>query len=560
MHGRRTPGEPAARADDFAPFAAYCRQRLADDPHLRTPRPAGRAHRPGLPRHQGNVLPGAGTPRASSRTRARDCHPASISGYSPLAAARSPQPSPLPVPAAPVAGETLASFLGRLAAVNRTSPDALLDILPPWFRIKARWHDDRWQPGQLIALGRRRRRQTRRDQRLNHRSHQERASRLRREAQAGPSGPSPHAASARRPAASSSRSRSTCPPTTRSASGTASGCPGREHRSSASADAPTSWPPSARHAGSSAAAPSSSSSTPGSRHPAGEPTSAWKRRTTALIESNPRPVTESGPQELFLAAAYPEAIAAAAAPAANARPEQSSLTEAARSRPPETGKPDIDASRGLTIKIPLPRSEAALRNLRCHRTVGGLDIHRKQITFLLPRHRERGGAARPDQPRPTGCTCGPGWPGSPAVRTSRSRWRGAPGGGTSPRSWPRPGSRRIWPSRPKPRSPAAASGTPRPTRPTRGTCGCCWPRAGCRSAGSRPPASWSAGRCWSCTTTCAASAPPGRSASTRCCSTRAPRRWARARCAPSRAWPGCGPQQPAACPRPGSCRSPPPWR
>src|SRR5205085_2174004 len=29
-----------------------------------------------------------------------------------------------------------------------------------------------------------------------------------------------------------------------------------------------------------------------------------------------------------------------------------------------------------------------------------------------------------------------------------------------------------------------------------GTCGCCWPRAGCRSAGSRPVTSWSAGRCW----------------------------------------------------------------
>ena len=40
----------------------------------------------------------------------------------------------------------------------------------------------------------------------------------------------------------------------------------------------------------------------------------------------------------------------------------------------------------------------------------------------------------------------------------------------SPRSWPRPASRRIWPSRPIPRSPAAASGTPRPIRPTAGTC------------------------------------------------------------------------------------------
>jgi hypothetical protein len=46
-------------------------------------------------------------------------------------------------------------------------------------------------------------------------------------------------------------------------------------------------------------------------------------------------------------------------------------------------------------------------------------------------------------------------------------------------------------------TPAAASGTPRRTGATGGTCGNCWPRAGCRSAGSRPAASRSAGRCWS---------------------------------------------------------------
>ena len=124
--------------------------------------------------------------------------------------------------------------------------------------------------------------------------------------------------------------------------------------------------------------------------------------------------------------------------------------------------------------------------------------------------------------------------------TSRSLPRGAPGSGMSPRSWPRPASRRIWPSRPIPPSPAAASGTPRPTRPTAGACGCCWLRAGCRSAGSRPVTSWNAGRRWRPTMICAASTPPGCSASTRSCSTRAPRPWARARCAPSRAWPRCG--------------------
>jgi hypothetical protein len=148
-HGLRAPGEPAARADDFAPFAGYCRQRLADDPHLRTPALLAELSRLGLGSSRATLY------RALERHGIQThpcpgCHPASMSGYSPLAAALSPQPSPLPVSAAPVAGETLASFLGRLAAVNRTTSEALLGILPPWFRIKARWHDDRWQPRHLM--------------------------------------------------------------------------------------------------------------------------------------------------------------------------------------------------------------------------------------------------------------------------------------------------------------------------------------------------------------------------------------------------------------------------
>jgi hypothetical protein len=149
VNGLRTPGEPAPRADDFAPFAGYCRQRLADDPHLRTPALLAELSSLGfgnarstlyhaLERHGIQVHPCPG------------CHPASVSGYSPLAAAQGTQPAPLPVPAAPVAGEALASFLGRLAAANRTRPRALLEILPPWFRVKGRWHDDRWQPSHLM--------------------------------------------------------------------------------------------------------------------------------------------------------------------------------------------------------------------------------------------------------------------------------------------------------------------------------------------------------------------------------------------------------------------------
>jgi hypothetical protein len=148
-HGRRTPGEPASRTDDFAPFAGYCRHRLDDDPHLRTPALLAELSRLGLGSSRATLY------RSLERYGIQPhpcpgCHPASMSGYSPLPEARSTQPSPLPVPAAPVAGETLASFTRRLATVNRTTCEALLDILPPWFRIKAGWHDDRWQPGQLM--------------------------------------------------------------------------------------------------------------------------------------------------------------------------------------------------------------------------------------------------------------------------------------------------------------------------------------------------------------------------------------------------------------------------
>ena len=147
--GRRTPGEAAARADDFASFTGYCQRRLADDPHLRTPALLAELSRLGLDSSRATLY------RALERYGIQthpcpDCHPASMSGYSPPDAPRSPQPSPLPVPAAPVAGETLASFTGRLATVNRTTREALLEILPPWFRVKTRWHDDRWQPAQLM--------------------------------------------------------------------------------------------------------------------------------------------------------------------------------------------------------------------------------------------------------------------------------------------------------------------------------------------------------------------------------------------------------------------------
>jgi hypothetical protein len=50
----------------------------------------------------------------------------------------------------PVTGETLASYLGRLATANHITTVDLLVILPPWFRTKICNHDDRGQHHMLV--------------------------------------------------------------------------------------------------------------------------------------------------------------------------------------------------------------------------------------------------------------------------------------------------------------------------------------------------------------------------------------------------------------------------
>src|SRR5206468_11185026 len=95
--------------------------------------------------------------------------------------------------------------------------------------------------------------------------------------------------------------------------------------------------------------------------------------------------------------------------------------------------------------------------------VGGLDIHRRQITFD---YLDTG----------TGQVCRGQI--SPANREHLRAWlarfadredvafavEGARAGGSAPGDWPRPGSPGLWASRPVPRSPAAASRMPRPVR------------------------------------------------------------------------------------------------
>jgi len=113
---------------------------------------------------------------------------------------------------------------------------------------------------------------------------------------ASPPGPSSHAASAHPHAASSSRFRCSCPPTTRSASGTAiwlsgmgtqqfsvSGLPRHPGRRTPGPPAP---PPLHRRA---------TGLLQGPGDPQARTTERGSAGRTALIESNPRPAAEAGP-------------------------------------------------------------------------------------------------------------------------------------------------------------------------------------------------------------------------------------------------------------------------
>ncbi len=142
LNGHRAPGQPRPHADSYAPFAAYLRQRAADDRHLRG---AG-LHR------EITALGYAGSYSAFTRelrghgitVACRTCKP-----WQPVTPAREQRPAVLPVRVAPVAGETISSYLARMAAANHLPLGAVTDVLPPWFTVRAAACDDITKPGLL---------------------------------------------------------------------------------------------------------------------------------------------------------------------------------------------------------------------------------------------------------------------------------------------------------------------------------------------------------------------------------------------------------------------------
>ena len=138
LNGRREPGQPRQQADSFAPFAGYAARRLRDDPHLRAA---------GLHRELAE-LGYLGSYSALTRelrnsaipTPCPTCHDKPDRTY--LRARTLHRRHGLPVRVAPITGETIASYLARLAAANHLPASLLLAHLPPWFTARSLTHDD----------------------------------------------------------------------------------------------------------------------------------------------------------------------------------------------------------------------------------------------------------------------------------------------------------------------------------------------------------------------------------------------------------------------------------
>src|SRR6266700_3426548 len=135
LSGRTTPGVRAPRPSLLTdPLAGYCRQRFAEDPHLRPStlfkeltqlRLSPPGHRP---------------------SPAQEDPPQILAGVS-----RTPGHAPvLPRPVTPITGEALISYLTRLAHASHLTLTEVLAVLPSWFSTKISNGDDRAQHHMLI--------------------------------------------------------------------------------------------------------------------------------------------------------------------------------------------------------------------------------------------------------------------------------------------------------------------------------------------------------------------------------------------------------------------------
>lgn len=140
INGRTTPGQRASGQRALADFAGYCHQRLSDDPDLST----------STLFHELTTLGYTGSRPTFYRDMGRydllreHAHrrelqqPAAIPAMITVRSLR-----PLPVRVSPLAGEPLASYIGRVAASNHITVDDVLTVLPEWAGRRVAKQDDR---------------------------------------------------------------------------------------------------------------------------------------------------------------------------------------------------------------------------------------------------------------------------------------------------------------------------------------------------------------------------------------------------------------------------------
>src|SRR5260370_18734326 len=143
INGRTTPGRRASRKRALSDFAGYCRQRLTDDPDLSASallqELAALGYTGSRPTFYRDLTRYDLLQLLNENAHLREGQqPMIMSAVPPAGSLR-----PLPVRVSPIAGESLASYIARVAAGNHINISDLLTVLPEWISRGITKHDDR---------------------------------------------------------------------------------------------------------------------------------------------------------------------------------------------------------------------------------------------------------------------------------------------------------------------------------------------------------------------------------------------------------------------------------
>jgi hypothetical protein len=155
LSGRRTPGVRAPRPSLLTDLlAGYCRQRFAEDPHLRPSTLFNEVSELGF-RGSRSTFYRELTLRRLSPAGQRQPRPQQDPPHDLAATPRPGAHTPahtlaLPRSVTPITGEALISYLTRLANANQLAIGAVLNVLPAWFTTKINNGDDRAQHHMVV--------------------------------------------------------------------------------------------------------------------------------------------------------------------------------------------------------------------------------------------------------------------------------------------------------------------------------------------------------------------------------------------------------------------------